>query len=165
MGALSRRRFLTVSGLGLGALAGGGLAGCAASMKGDFAPKSGPRVVVIGGGWGGATAAKYVRLLDPGGEVILIEPGRRFVSCPFSNLVVAGVRTIDSLTIDAAVQGGAAQPGRSRGRRGQGDAEDDPGRHLRRPGRLLLEPPLAATRAIMVAPMSHPGGGTAESPE
>jgi len=99
MGALTRRSFLTVSGLGLGALAGGGLAGCAASMKGDFAPKSGPRVVVIGGGWGGATAAKYVRLLDPGVEVILIEPGRRFVSCPFSNLVVAGVRTIDSLTM------------------------------------------------------------------
>jgi sulfide dehydrogenase [flavocytochrome c] flavoprotein chain len=99
MGALTRRRFLTVSGLGLGALAGGGLAGCVASMKGDFAPKSGPRVVVIGGGWGGATAAKYVRLLDPGVEVILIEPGRRFVSCPFSNLVVAGVRTIDSLTM------------------------------------------------------------------
>src|ERR1700730_4313781 len=99
MVALTRRRFLTVSGLGLGALAGGGLAGCAASMKGDFAPKSGPRVVVVGGGWGGATAAKYVRLLDPGVEVILIEPGRRFVSCPFSNLVVAGVRTIDSLTM------------------------------------------------------------------
>jgi sulfide dehydrogenase [flavocytochrome c] flavoprotein chain len=99
MGALTRRRFLTVSGLGLGALAGGGLAGCAASMKGDFAPKRGPRVVVIGGGWGGATAAKYVRLFDPGVEVILIEPGRRFVSCPFSNLVVAGVRTIDSLTM------------------------------------------------------------------
>jgi sulfide dehydrogenase [flavocytochrome c] flavoprotein chain len=99
MGALTRRRFLTVSGLGLGALAGGGLAGCATSMKGDFAPKRGPRVVVVGGGWGGATAAKYVRLFDPGVEVILIEPGRRFVSCPFSNLVVAGVRTIDSLTM------------------------------------------------------------------
>jgi sulfide dehydrogenase [flavocytochrome c] flavoprotein chain len=99
MGALTRRRFLTVSGLGLGALAGGGLAGCAASMKGDFAPRRGPRVVVVGGGWGGATAAKYVRLFDPGVEVILIEPGRRFVSCPFSNLVVAGVRTIDSLTM------------------------------------------------------------------
>ncbi len=56
-------------------------------------------MVVVGGGWGGATAAKYVRLFDPGVEVILIEPGRRFVSCPFSNLVVAGVRTIDSLTM------------------------------------------------------------------
>jgi NADPH-dependent 2,4-dienoyl-CoA reductase/sulfur reductase-like enzyme len=68
-------------------------------MKGDFAPKRGPRVVVIGGGWGGATAAKYVRLLDPAIEVILIEPNRAFVSCPFSNLVLAGLRTIDSLTM------------------------------------------------------------------
>ncbi|HMB85925.1 MAG TPA: FCSD flavin-binding domain-containing protein [Methylomirabilota bacterium] len=99
MSALTRRGFLRASGLGLGVLAGGGLAGCAASMKGDFAPKTGPRVVVIGGGWGGATAAKYVRLLDPGVEVILIEPNRQFVSCPFSNLVLAGLRSIDSLTM------------------------------------------------------------------
>jgi sulfide dehydrogenase [flavocytochrome c] flavoprotein subunit len=99
MSALTRRGFLRASGLGLGVLAGGGLAGCAASMKGDFAPKTGPRVVVIGGGWGGATAAKYVRLLDPGVEVVLIEPNRQFVSCPFSNLVLAGLRSIDSLTM------------------------------------------------------------------
>jgi NADPH-dependent 2,4-dienoyl-CoA reductase/sulfur reductase-like enzyme len=97
MSAVSRREFL--GGLGFGLLAGSSLAGCAASTKGDFAPKSGPRVVVIGGGWGGATAAKYVRLLDPGIEVILVEPNRQFVSCPFSNLVVAGVRTVDSLTM------------------------------------------------------------------
>src|SRR5439155_1414727 len=58
----------------------------------------GRRVVVIGGGWGGATAAKYVRLADPSVEVVLLEPGHRFVSCPFSNLVLSGVRTIDSLT-------------------------------------------------------------------
>jgi sulfide dehydrogenase [flavocytochrome c] flavoprotein subunit len=99
MSTVTRRGFLRTSGVGLGVLAGGGLAGCAASTKGDFAPKSGPRVVVIGGGWGGATAAKYVRLLDPGVEVVLIEPNRQFVSCPFSNLVLAGVRTIDSLTM------------------------------------------------------------------
>jgi len=99
MSTVTRRGFLRTSGVGLGVLAGGGLAGCAASTKGDFAPKSGPRVVVIGGGWGGATAAKYIRLLDPGIEVVLIEPNRQFVSCPFSNLVLAGVRTIDSLTM------------------------------------------------------------------
>ena len=99
MSTVTRRGFLRTSGVGLGVLAGGGLAGCAASTKGDFAPKSGPRVVVIGGGWGGATAAKYIRLLDPGLEVVLIEPNRQFVSCPFSNLVLAGVRTIDSLTM------------------------------------------------------------------
>ncbi len=80
-------------------LAAGGLAGCATAIKGDFAPKKGPRVVVIGGGWGGATAAKYVRLLDPNVEVVLIEPNRQFISCPFSNLVLAGLRTIDSLTM------------------------------------------------------------------
>jgi NADPH-dependent 2,4-dienoyl-CoA reductase/sulfur reductase-like enzyme len=99
MRALTRRAFLRTTGLGLGALAGGTVAGCAGSMKGDVALKSGPRVVVIGGGWGGATAAKHVRLYDPKIEVVLIEPNRHFVSCPFSNLVLAGVRTIDSLTM------------------------------------------------------------------
>lgn len=99
MRPVTRRHFLKMSGVGLGVLAGTALAGCARSLKGDFAPKSGPRVVVIGGGWGGATAAKYVRLLDPRIEVILIEPNREFVSCPFSNLVLAGVRPIDSITM------------------------------------------------------------------
>ena len=96
----TRRRFLSVSGqgIGVGLLGAGGLAGCAASMKGDFAPKSSRRVVVVGGGWGGATAAKYVRLGDPSIEVYLLEPNRQFVSCPFSNLVLSGVRTLDSLT-------------------------------------------------------------------
>jgi sulfide dehydrogenase [flavocytochrome c] flavoprotein chain len=99
MSAVTRRGFLKTAGLGLGVVAGGGLAGCAPSMKGDFAPKKGPRVVVIGGGWGGATAAKYVRLLDPGVEVVLVEPNRQFISCPLSNLVLAGLRTVDSLTM------------------------------------------------------------------
>src|SRR5262249_58002901 len=65
---------------------------------GDIAPKSGRRVVVIGAGWGGATAARYVRMADPSIEVVLLEPGREFVSCPFSNLVLSGLRTMDSLT-------------------------------------------------------------------
>src|SRR5437667_11731806 len=64
----------------------------------DLAPTSGRRVIVIGGGWGGATAAKYVRMEDPSLEVILIEPNTKFVSCPFSNLVLSGVRSIGSLT-------------------------------------------------------------------
>jgi sulfide dehydrogenase [flavocytochrome c] flavoprotein subunit len=99
MSVVTRRAFLRSSGLGWSVLAGAGLAGCATAIKGDFAPKKGPRVVVIGGGWGGATAAKYVRLLDPNIEVVLIEPNREFISCPFSNLVLAGVRTIGSLTM------------------------------------------------------------------
>jgi sulfide dehydrogenase [flavocytochrome c] flavoprotein subunit len=102
MTELTRRGFLRVSaagvGVGLGAGAGGLLGGCAAPVKGDLARKSGRRVVVIGGGWGGATAAKYVRLHDPSIEVILLEPNRTFVSCPFSNLVLSGVETMDALT-------------------------------------------------------------------
>ncbi|HWN53856.1 MAG TPA: FAD/NAD(P)-binding oxidoreductase, partial [Methylomirabilota bacterium] len=99
MKGVTRRQFLRSSSVGLGVGLAGGLAGCAASMKGDFAPKSGRRVIVIGGGWGGATAARYVRLADPSIEVILIEPNKEFVSCPFSNLVLSGQRTIESLTI------------------------------------------------------------------
>src|SRR5262245_24773822 len=91
-----RREFLrTSSWAGLGLFA----AGCAPTVA-DFAQKASRRVVVIGGGWGGATAAKYVRLADPSIEVVLLEPNREFVSCPFSNLVLSGQRTIESLTFD-----------------------------------------------------------------
>jgi NADPH-dependent 2,4-dienoyl-CoA reductase/sulfur reductase-like enzyme len=113
-----------------------GLAGCARPIKGDFMPKAKPRVVVIGGGWGGATAAKYVRLADPGIEVILLEPNREFVSCPFSNLVLSGVRTIESLTMgyDGLRRHGvrilheaaaAIEPDRKRVRVGEGYLEYD----------------------------------------
>jgi cytochrome c553 len=57
MKRISRRSFLGASGAGLGALVTGSFAGCAAAVKGDLVPRSGRRVVVIGGGWGGATAA------------------------------------------------------------------------------------------------------------
>jgi sulfide dehydrogenase [flavocytochrome c] flavoprotein chain len=99
MNTVSRRQFLMASAGALGTLALGGVAGCATSMKGDFAPKAGKRVVVLGGGWGGATAAKYVRLADPTIEVILLEPQKQFISCPLSNLVLSGVRTLESLTM------------------------------------------------------------------
>src|SRR5262249_24485131 len=92
---MTRRRFLGAASIGLGLASG--VAACA-STKGDIAPKSGRRVVVIGAGWGGATAARYVRMADPSIEVVLLEPGREFVSCPFSNLVLSGLRTMDSLT-------------------------------------------------------------------
>jgi NADPH-dependent 2,4-dienoyl-CoA reductase/sulfur reductase-like enzyme len=54
---------------------------------------------VIGGGWGGATAAKYIRLTDPSIEVTLLEPNKEFISCPFSNLVLAGVESLKNLTL------------------------------------------------------------------
>jgi sulfide dehydrogenase [flavocytochrome c] flavoprotein chain len=95
MRRLTRREFLTSTGGGV--LAAAGLSGCRTGA-GEIAPTSGRRVVVIGGGWGGATAAKYVRMGDPSVEVVLLEPNARFVSCPFSNLVLSGVRKLPSLT-------------------------------------------------------------------
>jgi sulfide dehydrogenase [flavocytochrome c] flavoprotein chain len=56
------------------------------------------RVVVVGGGFGGATCAKYIRRLDPAIEVTLVEPRRQFITCPFSNAVIAGLRDLDSVT-------------------------------------------------------------------
>jgi len=93
---LTRRQFLRSAS---GALAIAGLGGCRTGT-GEIAPTSGRRVVVVGGGWGGATAAKYVRMADPSIEVVLLEPNKTFVSCPFSNLVLSGVRTLPSLTFD-----------------------------------------------------------------
>jgi len=59
----------------------------------------GAKVVVIGGGYGGATAAKYIRLMSQQGiEVTLVEPELAFVSCPLSNLVVGGSRTLADLS-------------------------------------------------------------------
>jgi sulfide dehydrogenase [flavocytochrome c] flavoprotein chain len=88
-----KRRQLIQGALASGALASFG--GCA-SIGG--APAN-ARVVVIGGGYGGATAAKYIRLFSEGSiDVVLIEPNRAFISCPISNLVVAGMRTMSDIT-------------------------------------------------------------------
>ncbi|MFW5450388.1 MAG: FCSD flavin-binding domain-containing protein [Methylophagaceae bacterium] len=58
------------------------------------------RVVIIGGGFSGATAAKYLSMWSPDTEVIMIERNAQFVSCPQSNLVLSGSRTLDQLTHD-----------------------------------------------------------------
>jgi sulfide dehydrogenase [flavocytochrome c] flavoprotein chain len=88
---LQRRQFLQ-AGSSLGAL--GLLGGCAAPGSG-----SGPHVVVVGGGFGGATTAKYIRMWSEGKiRVTLVEPNASFVSCPLSNLVVGGSKTIADVT-------------------------------------------------------------------
>ncbi len=59
----------------------------------------GAKVVVIGGGYGGATAAKYLRLLsDKAIDVTLVEPNKEFISCPLSNLVVGGSRKLADIS-------------------------------------------------------------------
>ena len=58
------------------------------------------RVVIVGGGYGGTIAAKYIRMMDPGIRVTLIEKNGLYVSCPLSNEVLSGERDLDSLTFD-----------------------------------------------------------------
>ena len=88
---IDRRQFLKVGAAGLAAAGVGGCAGL-----GGGAPKG--RVAVVGGGYGGATAAKHIRLLDPSIEVVLVEPNEAFVSCPISNMVLGGFRTMADIT-------------------------------------------------------------------
>jgi NADPH-dependent 2,4-dienoyl-CoA reductase/sulfur reductase-like enzyme len=91
---MQRRRLIQTLGAG-SAMAGLGLLGGCASMGGNQ-----PKVVVVGGGYGGATAAKYLRLFSNNGiDVTLVEPNANFVSCPISNLVVGGHKTLADITV------------------------------------------------------------------
>ena len=56
--------------------------------------QSAARIVVIGGGFGGASCARALRRLDPKLQLTLVEPNRTFTACPFSNEVIAGLREI-----------------------------------------------------------------------
>lgn len=93
MADVSRRRFLQLAGLSGAAW----LSGCT-----GFSRKASAKahVVVVGGGFGGATAAKTIRQLDPGIKVTLIEPKARYITCPGSNWLFAGLTSIENLTVD-----------------------------------------------------------------
>jgi len=87
----SRRHFLAHGAAGL-SLLGGFSSFARASL--DKA-----QILVIGGGFGGATAAKYLRLFSNNtANVFLIEPNASFLSCPMSNFVVAGMRSMADIT-------------------------------------------------------------------
>lgn len=61
------------------------------------------KVVIVGGGYAGATAARYLRLWSQGSvAVTLIEPNAQFISCPLSNLVLGGSMQLPELTMDYA---------------------------------------------------------------
>ena len=92
---LNRRDFLKAIG-SVAAATGtmGGLAGYAMANEGSRG-----HVVVVGGGWGGATAAKYLRMWSNGAvKVTLVEPSTTFVSCPISNLVIGGIKDMAYVT-------------------------------------------------------------------
>src|SRR3954470_6599724 len=58
--------------------------------------QSAGRVVVVGGGFGGAACARALKRAEANLQGILIEPSTVFTSCPFSNEVIAGLREIDT---------------------------------------------------------------------
>jgi NADPH-dependent 2,4-dienoyl-CoA reductase/sulfur reductase-like enzyme len=68
----------------------------AASLALPALAQSSPRVVVIGGGFAGASCARALWQLDPKLQVTLIEPNRTFTACPLSNEVIAGLRGIEA---------------------------------------------------------------------
>ena len=78
----------TLAALGATSLVSGSLPALA---KGEKA-----RLVVIGGGFGGASAARFLKQLIPNADVTLVEANSTYVACPFSNLVIGGERTIDA---------------------------------------------------------------------
>lgn len=89
---MDRRHFLGHSAATLGMLAAYPAIGRAATLNTA-------QIIVVGGGYGGATAAKYLRLFSNyTAKVTLIEPNTEFVSCPMSNLVVGGSRTVSELS-------------------------------------------------------------------
>jgi sulfite dehydrogenase len=130
---LSRRQLL-----GAGAALGGlTLAGCATTASG---PSIG-RVVVVGGGFGGATAARYLKMWGGNIDVTLVERNTSFVSCPISNLVIGGHRQIADVTRGydgLRAMGVKVVQGDVVGHRRRG-AQGAPGRR----GRARLRPPRA----------------------
>ena len=81
-----------------GVFAAAGAAGCAGMAPGRTAKARKAKVVVVGGGPGGATCAKYLRRFAPEVEVTLVEPARRFVTCFGSNWVLGGLRGMAAIT-------------------------------------------------------------------
>jgi len=89
---LSRRSFLKLAG---SSAALGALSGCATTPR-----TAGGHVVVVGGGFGGAACAKYIRRFDPSVKVTLIDANlSNYYTCPFSNLVIGGQMELKDIKV------------------------------------------------------------------
>jgi sulfide dehydrogenase [flavocytochrome c] flavoprotein subunit len=93
MNTYDRRQFIKL-------LGGSGMVLASLNPLSVFAQKKIPsaQVVIVGGGFGGATCAKYLNMFDPGLSITLVEPSKRFTTCPFSNAVLSGMRDMDSIS-------------------------------------------------------------------
>lgn len=88
----NRRRFLQI------AAAGSTVAALPLSLTACKSKSAKAKVVVIGGGYAGATAARYLALWAPDIDVTVIEQNSQFISCPQSNLVLSGARRLSDLS-------------------------------------------------------------------
>lgn len=110
MKKLSRRNFVKTTAVSAASLSLFGLAGCKKSEQQPTAApagaepkaeakKAGHTVVIAGGGYGGATTAKYLKILNPAINVILVDRNAEHVSCAMSNEVIFGLRDISEITM------------------------------------------------------------------
>ncbi len=90
MAGMTRRNFLKAAGLT-------GMATGISLTAGMTQARSGGKVVVVGGGTGGATAARYLKHYNPNLDVTLISNEKTHYTCYFSNLVIGGVSSLDSI--------------------------------------------------------------------
>lgn len=77
-----------------GCAATGGVGGNGVGVRGN----SHARVVVIGGGYGGAIAARYIKQADPSIQLTLVERNNQYISGPFSNTVIVGLHDMEFIT-------------------------------------------------------------------
>ena len=63
-------------------------------------PANKKRVVIVGGGFGGAATARYLRKFDSNVEIVLVEQNKEYYTCPFSNAVIAGMEKMDFIKHD-----------------------------------------------------------------
>lgn len=97
---MRRRDFLKTTVILTAGLSLNGVDIFAAETKKNLLPKKNTRVVVIGGGYGGATAAKYLKMIEPKLEIVLINEKNTYISCPMSNHVIVGLDNIKSITLN-----------------------------------------------------------------
>ena len=93
MKQFNRRRFLKF-------VTGSGTLLSASALLGACSKSSSARIVIVGGGFGGSTCARYLHRFDSSLKITLVEPSKRFITGPFSNMVINGMQTMDDITFD-----------------------------------------------------------------
>ncbi len=95
----TRRNFIKTAGV-----AGAATALSTAPFINGARAGSGGKIIVVGGGFGGAVAARYCKFWDPSLDVTLIDSSKMYTTCVFSNLYLGGIRDFDSITFDLSKQ-------------------------------------------------------------